>query len=82
MSTLLSLLLTAVCFSDKLPEEAGGAKPSTAIEDFKADAKQYVMRLDSRPDADFELREEPLFHWSNPARLGEDGAVFVWMLQG
>jgi hypothetical protein len=82
MSTVWSLFLTAVCLGEQPLEEPGAATPSTAIEDFTADAKQYVMRLDARPDARFELREEPLFHWSNPARLGEDGAVFVWMLQG
>jgi hypothetical protein len=68
------------------PTAPADAKPSAeaakTIEDFKADARQYVMRLDARPDAVFTLHEEPLLHWSNPARTGEDGAVFVWLLDG
>jgi hypothetical protein len=28
------------------------------------------------------LHDESLFHWGNPARNGEDGAVFVWTLDG
>lgn len=67
-------------------QPATSGKPATestsAIEDFKADAKEYDMRLDARPDAKFTLREEPLLHWGNPARTGEDGAVFVWLLDG
>ncbi|HVX12874.1 MAG TPA: hypothetical protein VHC22_16950 [Pirellulales bacterium] len=62
------------------------AKPAagstTAIDEFKADAKQYVMRLDAHPGRAFALAEEPLLHWGNPARTGEDGAVFVWLLDG
>lgn len=53
-----------------------------AIDDFKADAADYVIRLASRPKDKLVLREEPLLHWGNPARTGEDGAVFVWMLDG
>jgi hypothetical protein len=55
---------------------------SKAIDDFKVDAAEYVIRLASRPKDKLVLREEPLLHWGNPARTGEDGAVFVWMLDG
>jgi hypothetical protein len=55
---------------------------SSAIAQFQDDARDYVIRLDARPKADLELREEPLFHWGNPARTGEDGVVFVWLLDG
>jgi hypothetical protein len=29
-----------------------------------------------------ELSPQPLLHWANPARNGEDGAVFVWLKDG
>ena len=53
-----------------------------ALQDFKVDAGEYVIRLASRPKEKLKLHEESLFHWGNPARNGEDGAVFVWMLDG
>ena len=64
-----------------------GTKPAAtesakALEDFKTDASEYVIRLASRPKEKLKLHEESLFHWGNPARNGEDGAVFVWMLDG
>lgn len=82
MVNVLSLLTLVIGFADPQPATKIGTNAANAIEDFKADAKRYVMRLDAQPDAELTLREEPLFHWSNPARLGEDGAVFVWLLQG
>ncbi|HEV3004496.1 MAG TPA: hypothetical protein VGX78_08535, partial [Pirellulales bacterium] len=85
MSVSILCILSAV-FGQQAAGPAATAKPpaeaTNAIEDFKADAKEYVMRLDARPDVIFTLREEPLLHWGNPARTGEDGAVFVWMLDG
>jgi hypothetical protein len=60
----------------------GSAESAKAIDDFKTDAAQYVIRLASRPNAKLTLHDEPLLHWANPARTGEDGAVFVWMLDG
>ncbi|HLJ10391.1 MAG TPA: hypothetical protein VKU82_04345 [Planctomycetaceae bacterium] len=60
-------------------------KPATesakTIDEFKADAAGYVIKLQGRQDK-LTLRDEPLLHWGNPARTGEDGAVFVWMLDG
>jgi len=62
-------------------------KPTTtesakALEEFKADAAQYVIRLDSRPKDKLTLSDESLLHWGNAVRTGEDGAVFVWLLDG
>jgi hypothetical protein len=58
------------------------AESSKAIDDFKIDASEYVIRLASRPKQKLTLHDEPLLHWGNPARTGEDGAVFVWLLDG
>jgi hypothetical protein len=52
------------------------------IVEFKDDAAQYLIRLEGRPRDKLNLRAEPLLHWGNPARTGEDGALFVWMLDG
>ncbi len=71
--------------TEKNPKPA--TKPSTTesakvLQDFKIDAGEYVIRLASRPKEKLKLHEESLFHWGNPARNGEDGAVFVWTLDG
>src|SRR5262245_48899112 len=55
---------------------------SSALKDFKSDAADYVIRLAGRPKEKLKLHDESLFHWGNPARTGEDGAVFVWTLDG
>lgn len=64
------------------PETKSSPASSKALQDFKRDASDYVMRLENRPNDELTLRNEPLLHWGNPARYGEDGAVFVWMLDG
>jgi len=58
------------------------AESTNTIDDFKADAAECIFRLASRPKDKLTLHDEPLLHWGNPARTGEDGAVFVWMLDG
>jgi hypothetical protein len=73
--------------SDKAPKKgpeskAPSAESAKALEDFRTDAGEYVIRLASRPNDKLKLHEGSLFHWGNPARNGEDGAVFVWTLDG
>ena len=58
-------------------KQQAAAESTKAIDDFKADAAEYVIRLASRPKQKLTLYDEPLLHWGNPARTGEDGAVFV-----
>lgn len=55
---------------------------ANAIEAFKAEAAEYVVRLESRPREKLALDKEPALRWSNPARTGEDGALFFWTLNG
>ena len=55
---------------------------SAAIDAFKAEAAEYVVRLQSRQGEKLAVVKEPVLRWSNPARTGEDGAVFVWTLGG
>jgi hypothetical protein len=61
---------------------AGQAEPNKAVEAFKAEAAEYKVRLQSRPDELLSLQKEPALRWDNPARTGEDGALFLWMLGG
>ena len=84
---LLLIAAGSMAGQDAGPPKPGSdsKKPATesakTIEEFKSDAAGYVMKLQGRQDK-LTLRDEPLLHWGNPARTGEDGAVFVWMLDG
>ena len=40
------------------------------------------MHLDSRREEKLALVKEAALRWNNPARTGEDGAPFVWTLNG
>jgi hypothetical protein len=60
----------------------GQAEPSKVLEAFKAEAAEYVVRLQSRPDEKLTVVQEPVLRWDNPARTGENGATFVWTLGG
>lgn len=80
-----SILLAGLALAQPEPVRERASKPnepSTVIDDFKSDVARYVIRLESRPDEALKLRDEPLFHWGNPARNGEDGALFIWLLDG
>ena len=60
---------------------AAGA-PKAALEEFVAEAQTYHMALHGASAARLELSPQPLLHWGNPARNGEDGAVFAWLKDG
>jgi hypothetical protein len=47
------------------------------------EAEAYKMAVESAPDKPLELKKEPVFEWSNPARGGGQlGAVFLWLRDG
>jgi hypothetical protein len=48
------------------------------------EAQSYSLAPDSAPDRPLELKKEPVFEWSNPAReaQGQQGAVFLWLHEG
>src|SRR5260370_39038230 len=87
-ATLLLIVGASLVGQNETPKPSKSeAKQSStdsakALEGFKSDASEYVIRLASRPKDKLKLHEESLFHWGNPARNGEDGAVFVWLLDG
>jgi hypothetical protein len=53
-----------------------------ALARFKADAATYRISLGGKDSRKLSLLEGPVLRWSNPARNGEDGAVFLWLLDG
>jgi hypothetical protein len=84
---MAALFILAAAWLALAQQEEATRKPqapasSKALEDFKKEASEYVIRLQGRPNDTLELREQPLLHWGNPVRFGEDGAVFVWTLDG
>ncbi len=63
------------------PKPPAGA-PEAALESFIADAKAYSISVPGARAVQLEFTAKPLLHWGNPARNGEDGAVFVWLKEG
>ena len=61
---------------------AATAQPTRAVDAFKAEAAAYVMRLAGRPTDKLVVENEAALRWDNPARTGEDGALFIWTLGG
>jgi hypothetical protein len=55
---------------------------TSSLEQFLQEAQGYDIRLGGRSQSKLELSPKPLLHWDNPAANGEDGAVYVWMLDG
>jgi hypothetical protein len=75
-----TLLLAAGQVPAEAPPPSHAA--AKALEAFKAEAAEYVVKLESRPTEKLQLVKEPVLRWDNPARTGEDGAIFVWTLGG
>ena len=63
-------------------QEAKPKAETEAIEGFKKQAGEYVFEVPAQPRLKPALVKTPLLHWGNPARTGEDGAVFVWVAEG
>jgi hypothetical protein len=75
-----ALALAGQAPASEKPEPAPAS--AKAVEAFKAEAAEYVVRLASRPTEQLALEKEPVLRWDNPARTGEDGATFLWTLGG
>jgi len=63
-------------------QPAAPARSAKAVEAFRAEAAEYVVHLASRPRDKLVLEKEAALRWDNPARTGEDGALFIWTLGG
>ncbi len=64
------------------PTASSRAKAAKVVEGFKMEAGGYDLRLESHPREKLALAKEPVLRWDNPARTGEDGALFVWTRAG
>lgn len=53
------------------------------LELHKRDAAEYAIYLDASMKVKLELRDKPVYLWTNPTRSGgQEGAVFVWTHHG
>jgi hypothetical protein len=76
-------LVLCCAIGQAAPEtDAGKAAAAKALAQFKGEAAGYDVRLESDPDTRLELVKEPVLRWTNPARTGEDGALFIWTRRG
>jgi hypothetical protein len=47
------------------------------------EASEYSMAVETAPKQALELKQEPVFEWSNPVRSGlQQGVVFLWLRDG
>src|SRR5688500_14114063 len=49
---------------------------------YTQEAEAYSLAVESDPRKALELKKEPVFEWSNPARGATQGVVFVWLRDG
>lgn len=49
---------------------------------YAKDATEYAITVESAPTNELELKKEPIFEWSNPARNTQHGAVYLWLRHG
>lgn len=63
-------------------EESTGAEKTSNLPRFIEQAKAYEMRPGGRGTESAVLVLPAVLQWENPARTGEDGATFVWTVQG
>lgn len=78
-----SLLLAAAALGiDDAP--AASAKATEALQKFHhAEGQRWEMFLDKKRETKAELREKPIYIWTNPTRGGgQHGAVLVWTHRG
>jgi hypothetical protein len=65
-----------VLFATTLTAEDASTE-SSATTVFQQEAAEYQF-TEVRSSKPIEFREQAILRWSNPARNGEDGAVFIW----
>ena len=86
MNTIASLILlfatTIQAKGDSTSEQAARARHERILKIYTGDAAEFTIYRDASRKDRAELRREPVFFGSNPARGGGDCAVFVWTCQG
>jgi hypothetical protein len=63
-------------------ERSARSKRERVLEIYTRDAAEFTMYRDASRNDRCELRREPVFVCTDPAREGGDGAVFVWTCRG
>jgi hypothetical protein len=76
------VVLTACGQAEPPAPNPPAGEPLVALDSFVADAKAYSLWVPGARPVPLEFNAKPLLHWGNPARNGEDGAVFVWLKAG
>ena len=69
--------LFCILFSVTVLSQETTQNLTDTVKVFASEAGEYQFTESGLADA-LQLRSQPLLHWSNPARNGEDGAVFLW----
>ena len=78
MTALLLCLL--VPWADDAPADA---LAKTMLPTYVREASDYAIAIETAPTKPLELKKEPIFEWSNPAREGlQQGVVFLWLRDG
>jgi hypothetical protein len=77
MKSIALVMLTLIIAVDGFAQESG---PTTSLRRFSKDAQTYVITRDGKQELTWSPK--PILHWDNPARNGEDGAFYVWTLDG
>jgi hypothetical protein len=72
--SLALLFLVSLCGIVAADDPRDEAEPSAA---FQQEALEYSFAA-LETSQKFDFLPQPLLRWSNPARNGEDGAVFIW----
>jgi hypothetical protein len=50
---------------------------------YRKEIGEYSLAVESAPRQELDLKKEPVFEWSNPARSGlQQGVVFLWLRDG
>lgn len=59
---------------------ADDSATTSPLQRFTEEARAYTITRDGQQR--LEWLSKPILHWDNPARNGEDGAFYVWMVDG
>ena len=63
-------------------DESGEPLAKKMLPIYVTEVAAYSLAVESAPNQTLELKKEPVFEWSNPARTDQQGAVFLWLRDG
>lgn len=78
-------LVVTTCPWIVLADDSNEAPARTAedqLDLLRRDLQQYAIELEADPPVRLTLHETPVLRWTNPARVEEAGAVFLWLHDG